>query len=538
MKLIHILLITAFGHQPTTAGSLPGSPGLQARDKPALPARAPFGFGAAAIGGGAASQNNTYVVDNMMDLRHVLKIDEPRTVYVRGEIRGSQINETFAGDSQYYIDSSNVPGFNFTLYVMALNATYTGAVKAAATADEMFEGRNATEYLALLSRQNGWRATAQNVQKSWESIDAQGNLTLIGMDSTAYLHGVSLIFNSRSNIIIRNLLLSPPRDCFPAPETYPSTWNARYDAISFVSTTTAWLDGNTLEDGAAGAVAPDDIGLWGWQADRYDGLFDVEDGSDSITFSHNIVANHHKSLLWGGGEKEGARDVGKMRFTVFGNRFVNSLSRNPLMRFGTFYVANNVFENYANRPPLYDDADGSHKSSGGVDTTSISEESRTGDEGEKMGDDDDDPYMPDFQYHLGIYNLSSVLVTGNYVLQSGPYASDSTRVFAFQNLATPSSPGYFCSPVDFPSSSSSSPSPSARYNCLPNMLNNTPLNLTAILFDSFAYHLRTSSDSVLGGLVSDCARFGEAQDLPATFETVDDVYAYVAWNAGQGRGDL
>ncbi|KAI8945965.1 polysaccharide lyase family 1 protein [Xylaria longipes] len=527
----------AFGHWPTTAGSLPPPPGLKARENPALPDREPFGFGAAATGGGVASKNNTYIVDNMVDLRRVLKTDEPRTVYVRGEIRGSQINETFAGDCQYYIDSSSVPEFNFTLYVMALNATYTDAVKAAATADGTFEGRNATEYLALLNRQNGWRGTAQNVQKSWESIDAQGNLTLVGLDSTAYLHGVSLVFNSRSNIIIRNLRLSSPRDCFPAPETYPSTWNARYDAISFVSTTTAWLDGNTFEDSAAGAVAPDDIHLWGWQVDRYDGLFDVEDGSDNITFSHNVVANHHKSLLWGGGEKEGSRDIGKMRFTVFGNRFANSLSRNPLMRFGTFYVANNVFENYANRPPLYDDdddGDENNKTSGGLYTSSIPEASRgaAGDR-ETRNEEDDDPYTPDFQYHLGLYNLSSVLVTGNYFSQTGPYASDETRIFAFQNLATPSTPAYFCSPGDL---SSPSPSPSSSSSDLPNALNSGPLNLTATVFDSFAYHLRTSSDSASGGLVSDCARFGEAQDLPVTFDTADDVYAYVVRNAGQGGG--
>ncbi|KAI0468305.1 polysaccharide lyase family 1 protein [Xylaria cf. heliscus] len=516
MRLIHILLLTVFGYWPATAGSLSPPLGLQTREKLALPAREPFGFGAAVTGGGLASENNTYVVDNMMDLRRILKMDEPRTVYVRGEIGGSQINETFAGDCQYYIDSSNVPGFNFTLYVMALNATYTDAVKAAVTSDGMFEGRNATEYLALLNRQNGWRATVQNVQKAWESIDAQGNLTLIGLDSTAYLHGVSLVFNSRNNIIIRNLRLSSPRDCFPAPETYPSTWNARYDAISFVSTTTAWLDGNTFEDSAAGAVAPDDINLWGWQVDRYDGLFDVEDGSDNITFSHNVVANHHKSLLWGGGEKEGPRDIGKMRFTVFGNRFANSLSRNPLMRFGTFYVANNVFENYANRPPLYDDSNDDDETSSVLHKSSISEE-------------DDDAYMPDFQYHLGIYNLSSVIVAGNYFSQSGPYASDITRIFAFQNLATPSTPAYFCSPGDLPS-----PSSISLYTPLPNTLNGASLNLTATLFDSFAYHLRTTSDSTLTGLVSDCARFGETQDFPATFDNAEDVYAYVVRNAGQG----
>ncbi|TRX91290.1 hypothetical protein FHL15_007895 [Xylaria flabelliformis] len=499
---------SAFGHRP---GSLLP---LQAREKPAIPDREPFGFGIAATGGGVASTNNTYVVDNMVDLRRVLTMDEPRTVYVRGEIRGSQINETFEGDCQYYIDSSNVPGFNFTLYIMALNATYTDTVKAAVEADGMFEGRNATEYLALLNRQNGWRGTAQNVQKSWESIDAQGNLTLIGIDSTAYLNGVSLVFNSRNNIIIRNLRLTSPRDCFPAPETYPATWNARYDAISFVTTTTAWLDGNTFEDSAAGAVAPDDIQLWGWKVDRYDGLFDVEDGSDNITFSHNVVANHHKSLLWGGGEKEGSRDIGKMRFTVFGNRFNNSLSRNPLMRFGTFYVANNVFENYANRAPLYDDDD----------DDSENKARRALKESEARNEEDEDPYTPDFQYHLGIYNLSSVLATGNFFLQTGPYANDTTRIFAFQNLATPSTPAYFCSPGD------SSPSD------LQNALNNTPLNLTANVFDSFAYHLRTSSDSVSGGLVSDCARFGEPQDLPMSFDTTADVYAYVVENAGQSGG--
>ncbi|KAI0554343.1 polysaccharide lyase family 1 protein [Xylaria curta] len=503
MRLISILLLTAFGHESTTARSL-----LKAQDEPAIPSREPFGFGAAATGGGIASTNNTYIVDNMMDLRRILKMDSPRTVYVRGEIRGSQINETFEGDCQYYIDSSNVPNYNFTLYVMALNATYTDAVKAAAAADGTFEGRNATEYLALLNRQNGWRGTAQNVQKSWESIDAQGNLTLIGMDSTAYLNGVSLIFNSRSNIIIRNLRLTSPRDCFPAPETYPATWNARYDAISFVSTTTAWLDGNVFEDSALGAVAPDDINLWGWKVDRYDGLFDVEDGSDNITFSHNVVANHHKSLLWGGGEKEGSRDIGKMRFTVFGNHFANSLSRNPLMRFGTFYLANNVFENYANKAPLYDDDNDGNQSR------------RVVKESEASDDEDEDPYMPDFQYHLGIYNLSSVLATGNYFLQTGPYRNDTTRIFAFQNLATPSTPAYFCSP------SSSSP---------PNAMNAVPLNLTSNVFDAFAYHLRTKSDSVSDGLVSDCARF-EEQDLPTSFDSAEDVYAYVMQNAGQSGG--
>ncbi|KAI3320430.1 polysaccharide lyase family 1 protein [Xylariaceae sp. AK1471] len=485
-----------------------------------LPDRQPFGFGASATGGGVADDNNTYVVDNMMDLRSVLKMDTPRTVYIQNEIRGNQINETFSGDCQYYIDSSGVPNFNFTLYIMALNATYTDAVKAAVAANEMFEGRNATEYLALLNHQNGWRGTAQNVQKSWESIDAKGNLTLIGMDSSAYLSGVSLVFNTRSNIIIRNLRLSSPRDCFPSPETYPASWNARYDAVSFVTTTTAWLDGNIFEDASASAVAPDPF-LWGWQVDRYDGLFDVEDGSDDITFSHNIVANHHKSLLWGGGEKEGPRDIGKMRFTVFGNHFANSSSRNPLMRFGTFYMVNNVFSNYQNKAPLYD-----------YDASSSSSEARSGERDIIRKRDDDDSYMPDFQYNLGIYNMSSVLVSGNYFDQTGAYPDDKTRIFTFQNLATPNRPGSFCSPPDL-SSSATAAYPHLSSLAQPSSaLNGEVVNLTSNVFQTFEYYLSAKTDSVGSGLVDDCAKF-EGQSMPASFDTADDVFAYVTQNAGQ-----
>lgn len=121
---------------------------------PTLPDRKPFGFGSQVTGGGTPTPNNTYVVDNMMDFRTALGMTTPRTIYVKGELKGSQINETTNGDCQYYIDSSRVPDFNFTLYIMALNSTYTDAVKAAEAAGEEFEGRNATEYLNLLNRQN------------------------------------------------------------------------------------------------------------------------------------------------------------------------------------------------------------------------------------------------------------------------------------------------------------------------------------------------------------------------------------------------
>ncbi|KAI4593155.1 hypothetical protein KJ359_010079 [Pestalotiopsis sp. 9143b] len=501
MLVLHALL--AFGYATGTASAV--HPLARQDSEPSLPDRQPFGFAEQATGGG---NGTVYIVEDMMGLRTALTATEPRTVYVKGEIKGNQINESTYGDCQMYIDTSSAPNYNFTLYIMALNLTYTDAVAAAAAANETFEGQNATEYLSLLNRQNGWRGTAQNVQKFWESIDVQGNLTLIGWDSDAYLNGVSLVFNVRSNVIIRNLRLTSPRDCFPAPETYPNSWNARYDAISVVTCNLMWIDGNIFEDGSS-AVAPDEF-IWGWQVDRYDGLVDVEDGTDNITFSHNVVANHHKSLLWGGGEKEGSRDIGKMHFTVFGNHFVNSLSRNPLMRFGTFYIINNVFSNYNNKAPLFD-----YES-----TSSIPLLRRN------------DTYTPDFQYNMGIYNMSSVLVSGNYFDQSGSDPDDHTRIFTFSDLATPDLPATFCSPPDLSADQAALYPQLGNLTQLASSFNGQPVNLTDNVFQAFEYYISSKTDSVEGGLVEGCANF-EAQALPRTFTTSDEVLDYVTSNAGQ-----
>ena len=83
-----------------------------------------------------------------------------------------------------------------------------------------------------------------------------------------------------------------------------------------------------------------------------------------------------------------------MRFTVFGNRFHNSLSRNPLMRFGTFYIVNNVFANYNNAGPRFFDDDGEGEGEGSAGAVV------------RRRDDPDPPaYVPDFQYHMGVYNM-------------------------------------------------------------------------------------------------------------------------------------
>jgi hypothetical protein len=123
-------------------------------DPPSLPDRSPFGFGSETTGGAADDGTNTYLVDNMVDLRTALTLDVPRVVYVKGELEGNEINSSFSADCQWYIDNSPNTDFNFTQYIMAYNETYMDEVEAAADAGEDIDGYDAAELYDLLKHQN------------------------------------------------------------------------------------------------------------------------------------------------------------------------------------------------------------------------------------------------------------------------------------------------------------------------------------------------------------------------------------------------
>jgi pectate lyase len=133
---------------------------------------------------------------------------------------------------QSYIDTTGTAGaairqFSFERYLLSLNSTYTALVADAAAKNQLFEGKNATEYLALLKKMNGWRPVVSATQKSRVAFTLTNNTSLIGLDGNAALNGINLKLSSVDNIWVRNLKLVSPADCFPAPETYPSSWNAK-----------------------------------------------------------------------------------------------------------------------------------------------------------------------------------------------------------------------------------------------------------------------------------------------------------------------
>ncbi|KAK2627535.1 hypothetical protein QTJ16_003501 [Diplocarpon rosae] len=456
---------------------------------PILPAnRSPFSYGSLATGGASTNASSVFLVDNMPDLRAALTLPYPRTVYIKGNISGHEITSAANGstyaDCQWFIDNSGAKKFNFTRHLMSLNQTYMDGVAAESAKNGTIEGINAGEFLTLIKKSNGWRPQAQNSQKKWSSIDVKSDLTLIGLDESAYLNGVSLVFNAVNNVIIRNLKLTPPRDCFPSPDSTTS-WNARYDALSLVTSTNFWIDGNTLLDGPA-PVAPVPA-IWDYAVDPYDGLMDCEDGTDNVTFSHNIVANHAKSILLGGGLKERDRSLGKLRFMLFGNWFQNSDSRNPMMRFGTFYIMNNLFMHA----------------------------------GESA-----EPYQRNLNYNLGVNTESNVLVGGNVFVNN---AENGTKIFRFSNLSNATLPARLC----IPAAETGLPEALQGLAVPGSSLNGLDVDLKQ---DGLAEFQRTvtgnSTGNLEGSLLVGCDGFA-AQPVPTTFSTSEEVENYVRREAGQ-----
>ncbi|KAF9487369.1 polysaccharide lyase family 1 protein [Pleurotus eryngii] len=465
----------------------------------------PFGFSGQATGG-STNTSAVYVVSDAAELREAVALPYAKTIYVNGTIQGNQLPDGTLARCQDYIDMTGPPGsavhgFDFETYLLSLNATYVSLVEQAIADNTPFEGLNATEYRTLLGHQNGYRPVVAATQKAQVGFKLTNNTSLIGWDANAALNGINLYLSSVNNIWIRNLKLVPPQDCFPAPEMFPSSWNALYDAVGLVTASNVWVDNCELQDQLSGEYVEPDIIEPGWQVDRFDGLFDCEDGTDNVTFSHNIVRNHHKSLLLGGGTKEADRDLGKMRFTIFGNHFNGSASRNPLMRFGSFDIFSNVYETRNDNPPHFNDASqaGRRRRRGALDRT---------------------PLDAVFQYHLGVYNQSRVQVQDNVFLQHGAFPNNTSRIFTISEATLSDRPAKVCireTPPHFPST-----------------MNGVAIaSLSEVVADTVHFFV-DSGRAVDGAVVLTCDGF-RGYEVPKVLEDAGDVLEYVLSEAGQVR---
>lgn len=146
-------------------------------------------------------------------------------------------------------------------------------------------------------------------------IDVGPNTTVLGVGSSSGFTGGGLRLKNVSNVVVRNLNISKP--------VAPS------DGITVQASTKVWIDHNSFS-----ADRDHD-------KDHYDGLLDINHGSDNVTVSWNTFKDHFKGSLVGHSDNNAAEDTGHLKVTYHHNLFSNVYSRIPSLRFGTGHFYNN-----------------------------------------------------------------------------------------------------------------------------------------------------------------------------------------------------
>ncbi|MBG0857270.1 polysaccharide lyase family 1 protein [Streptomyces spinoverrucosus] len=146
-------------------------------------------------------------------------------------------------------------------------------------------------------------------------VDIGSNTTVVGVGSASGFTGGGLRLKEVSNVVVRNLNISKP----VAPA----------DGITVQKSTKVWIDHNSFS-----ADREHD-------KDHYDGLLDINHGSDDVTVSWNTFKDHFKGSLVGHSDNNASEDTGHLKVTYHHNLFSNVYSRIPSLRFGTGHFYNN-----------------------------------------------------------------------------------------------------------------------------------------------------------------------------------------------------
>ncbi|MFF3737745.1 polysaccharide lyase family 1 protein [Streptomyces sp. NPDC002566] len=146
-------------------------------------------------------------------------------------------------------------------------------------------------------------------------VDVGSNTTVLGVGSSSGFTGGGLRLKKVTNVVIRNLNISKPL----APS----------DGVTVESSTKVWIDHNSFSADRA------------HDKDYYDGLLDINHGSDNVTVSWNTFKDHFKGSLVGHSDKNASQDTGHLKVTYHHNHFSDVYSRIPSLRFGTGHFYDN-----------------------------------------------------------------------------------------------------------------------------------------------------------------------------------------------------
>ncbi|MFB7511910.1 MULTISPECIES: polysaccharide lyase family 1 protein [unclassified Streptomyces] len=301
------------------------APAAGASARAADPARAtlPAGDGWASegpgtTGGAAADASRVFTVTTWEEFRAALAVPgtEPRIVKVVGTL-----DATAAGCAAF-----EAPGYDFDRYLAAYDPAVWGYENPVSGPLEDARAASATaQALAIKAK-------------------VPARTTIVGVGRNAGITGGSLQVQGVDDVVIRNLTLESPLDCFPQwdPEDGPTgAWNSEYDSLVVYGSTHVWIDHNTFTDGAH----PDSSlpSYYGEVYQQHDGELDIVRGADLVTVSWNVFTDHDKTLMIGNSDSAGATDRGRLRVTLHHNLFDKVVERAPRVRFGQVDAYNNHF---------------------------------------------------------------------------------------------------------------------------------------------------------------------------------------------------
>ncbi|SPF04165.1 pectate lyase family protein [Streptomyces sp. MA5143a] len=149
-------------------------------------------------------------------------------------------------------------------------------------------------------------------------VDLGSHTTVLGVGASSGFTGGGLRIKEKTDVVVRNLNISKP----VAPA----------DGITVQESTRVWIDHNSFS-----ADRDHD-------KDHYDGLLDINHGSDDVTVSWNTFKNHFKGSLVGHSDNNASEDTGHLKVTYHHNHFSDVHSRIPSLRFGTGHFYNNYVD--------------------------------------------------------------------------------------------------------------------------------------------------------------------------------------------------
>ncbi|GGU21396.1 pectate lyase family protein [Streptomyces lavendofoliae] len=284
--------------------------------------------GAGTKGGAAADAAHTHTVRTWAEFRAALAPGDgaPRLIRVVGTL-----DATEGGCAAFEAD-----GYDFDRYL----ADYDPAVWGHET--------------PVSGPQEDLRAASAQAQARAVKVYVPARTTIVGVGRNAGITGGSLQIQNVDDVIVRNLTVESPLDCFPQwdpTDGATGAWNSEYDAMVVYGSTHVWIDHNTFTDGRY----PDSSlpRYFGEIYQQHDGELDIVRGANHVTASWNVFADHDKTLMIGNSDGAAATDAGKLKVTLHHNLFTGVVERAPRVRFGQVDAYNNHYVVKKDQVPAY-----------------------------------------------------------------------------------------------------------------------------------------------------------------------------------------